>query len=333
MLITETNIVQSAISAFNNAALVSPAFLWLAILMLPIFIIAWKYGNTFLESITWKRQNILSHICIWTVGLTLLWVILFGGNYSILRDVHTLLPFVTALILFLSSFFIGTHREKFKIPQILLQNKATKICGIIVALVIIGLTDIHTWWGPILQIVAVCLGLFLGIKRKSKPNDMFLTAILMATTVIAILMQPEFFRFGQLGNLGTFHLLGILVFGLGISATFALNKVRPVNKFRQSVFIKLKWLSRVLSILGIVTFLLTESVPMFIFTLVMAYITFTLSIKHSKLLPTNLGSLAFGATIFMFGILTTMPVICCLGLFQILYSKQNNTWHDFKFLL
>ena len=69
-------------------------------------------------------------------------------------------------------------------------------------------------------------------------------------------MQPEFFRFGQLGNLGPFHLLGILAFGLGISATFALTKIKPSNKFRQSVFIKLKWLSRVLSVLGIATFLL-----------------------------------------------------------------------------
>ncbi len=333
MLITETNIVQSAISAFNNAALVAPAFLWLAILMTPIFIIVWKRGNTFLESIGWKRQNITSHTCIWTIGLTLLWVVLFGGNYSILRDDHTLLPFVTALILFLSAFFIGTHREKVNVPQIMLRNKTTKICSIIIALIIIGLTDIHTWWGAILQISAVCFGLFFGIKRKIKPNGILLTALLMATTVIAILMQPEFFRFGQLGNLGPFHLLVILAFGLGISATFALIKIKPSNKFRQSVFIKLKWLSRVLSILGIATFLLTESVPMLIFTLLMTYITFALSIKHSKLLPANLGVIAFGATVFIFGILTTMPVISCLGIFQILCSNKNNTWRDFKFLL
>jgi hypothetical protein len=42
-------IVQSAISAFNNAALVAPAFLWSALLTLPLYFLIWAFGGKIAE--------------------------------------------------------------------------------------------------------------------------------------------------------------------------------------------------------------------------------------------------------------------------------------------
>ena len=39
----ETLVVQSAISAFNNAALVAPTFFWVGVLALPLMALAYFY--------------------------------------------------------------------------------------------------------------------------------------------------------------------------------------------------------------------------------------------------------------------------------------------------
>ena len=54
-MLNEFTVVQSALSAFNNAALVGPAFLWWAFLMLPLFFMVRLYGNDFIARIGWNR--------------------------------------------------------------------------------------------------------------------------------------------------------------------------------------------------------------------------------------------------------------------------------------
>ena len=43
-MFNDITIVQSAISAFNNYALVGPAFLWLAVLSIPLMVMAYFCG-------------------------------------------------------------------------------------------------------------------------------------------------------------------------------------------------------------------------------------------------------------------------------------------------
>ena len=91
-------IVQSAISAFNNAALAAPAFLWSAILTLPLYILVWMFGGRITERIGWNRSNILSNASLWTAIITFGWIVLFGGNYGVLRDDTSTFPFMIAAI-------------------------------------------------------------------------------------------------------------------------------------------------------------------------------------------------------------------------------------------
>ena len=102
-------IIQSAVSAFNNAALVAPAFLWWAVLALRLFVLVYFCGGAFLQRVGWNKQNIGSQVAIWAIALTAVWVVLFGGNYAVLRDAETVLPFVVAAIVFVAAGFLGAY--------------------------------------------------------------------------------------------------------------------------------------------------------------------------------------------------------------------------------
>ena len=70
-------IVQSAVSAFNNAALAAPAFFWWAVLSIPLFAMVYFCGGAFMERIGWNARNIKSRASLTTVILTLAWLVLF----------------------------------------------------------------------------------------------------------------------------------------------------------------------------------------------------------------------------------------------------------------
>ena len=104
--------------------------------------------------------------------------------------------------------------------------------------------------------------------------------IIMATTT-AMLMQPEFFRYGQLGNLTWLHLGAMMLVGAFTAATIAVRNIVPSNKIHDSAYVKLKWMARFVSMLGVAVFIMTESVPVFLGTTVALFILFALSVWHS----------------------------------------------------
>ena len=85
-MLNDIIIVESAISAFNNAALWMPAFLWWSILALPLFVVVYWCADTIMTRIGWNKQNLVNSASMWVAGLTCVWAILFGGNYGVLRD-------------------------------------------------------------------------------------------------------------------------------------------------------------------------------------------------------------------------------------------------------
>ena len=97
----ETLVVQSAISAFNNAALIAPTFFWVGVLALPLMALAYFYGCDFMGRIGWHKSELKRNASILTVAVTLLWLISFGGNYAVRRDGRSILPFCIAGIGFL----------------------------------------------------------------------------------------------------------------------------------------------------------------------------------------------------------------------------------------
>ncbi len=332
----KTIVVQSAVSAFNNAALYGPAFLWYAVLALPLFALVYFYGNAFVARLGWTRQNITRRACLWTVILTLGWIVLFGGNYGVLRDAQTVLPFVVAVILFLASLFIGSHTRGIKLPGWRTASRGRKlaICGtVLLVLVAIGLSDTHAWWGPVLQIGAVLGGLIAGRAAKYEMRTIAGTLLIVFTATVAILMQPEFFRFGQLGALTVFHSLGLIFMGAAVAATAACANIPACGRIHHSAYVKLKWMARFITVLAIALFMLTESVPIFLGMTAMFFVLFALSIFHADKMPSELAERMLAIVLVVFGILTTIPVITALGIVCWTAMPRHNFWGQAKFLL
>lgn len=332
----ESIIVQSAVSAFNNAALSAPAFLWWGILSVPLFFMVYYCGKYFLEKIGWvDKSDLISRFSFIVVFMTLVWLILFGGNYGVLRDNVTVLPFLIAAISFVASLFIGSHSRKMKFSDFKNLTRAKKtgiIIFILSALFLIAISDLHSWWGPILQIGAIITGLIFGRLSRCEMRSIPGTLLVIISTTVAILMQPEFFRFGQLGGLTIFHSLAIFLVGATVVATVALRNI-PSKGLKTSVYIKLKWLLRFISVLCLALFILTESIPIFLGGILVLFFMFALSICHLKEKNSLLADKMFAITLVAFGTLTVMPVITSIGILLWVSLPKSNFWKQIKFLL
>lgn len=332
----ETIVVQSAISAFNNAALAAPAFLWWAILAVPLFALVYFCGNAFLERIGWTGRALPARISLATVVLTLAWIILFGGNYGVLRDNTSVLPFMTAVIAFVASLFIGSHSRNVKLPTWRGAPRKQKLAiagTVALLLVAVGLSDMHAWWGPLLQIGAVVSGLLIGRAAKCEMRTVAGTLLIIMATTTAMLMQPEYFRFGQLGALSAFHLLFLVLVGVAAAAAAALGNVNARGRIHRSAYVKLKWMLRFIAALCVALFVLTESVPVYLGMLGVFFVMFAMSIWHAEKLPDALAARMFAVVLGLFGIITTMPVITAMGILYWINLPHENFWHQSKFLL
>lgn len=328
-MLNDVVVVQSAVSAFNNAALWTPAFLWWAVLASPLFAVVWMCGATIMERIGWTRDNILGRVSIWTAGLTLVWIVLFGGNYGVLRDSLSVLPMMIAAIVFLTSLFVASHLRMRTLPRMNWWRW-------VLVLSFVGgvaISDLHAWWGPLLQIGALVCGAGLGRVAKAEMRPISGVLLIVLTTVTAILMQPEFFRFGQLGNLTVFHLGAILLLGVVSMGAVAVLNVNARSAIRRSVFVKLKWLMRVVCALGAALFLLTEAVPVFIGTLVAIFMSCAMSVWHFDNVDARLGHMMFACALGLFGIIMVMPVVTSMGILYWQSVKGCNFWQNAKRLL
>lgn len=332
----ESLVVPSAVSAFNNAGLALPAFFWTGLLMLPLFYVVYKYGNSFMDMIGWQRNKMRSVVISWTIILSLIWIVLFGGNYDVLRDPETLLPFVTAIIAFAGMTFVGYTTRDIPLPKWREMSRTNKwkmlfVCAVILSL--IGLTDVHKWWGPLVQIAAFVGGGYFGRKMKYKINEVpFVSAFIFLFTVM-ILMQPEFFRFGQLGNLTVLHLFGVVMVGLPVADALVLRNTKPSGKIYASAYTKLKWLMRCLVALAGCLFVMTESVPIFIAVCGLVAGLAWLKVIHARSVPEHLADKLLLVAIFAFGCLTIMPVISCMAILGWLALPRTDFVQDLRALL
>ena len=323
----DTIIVQSALSAFNNAALYAPAFLWTALLTLPLFVLTWKFGGQILNKIGWSQNDMLKNGSLWVAIITFGWIVLFGGNYGVLRDDTSTLPFMIAAIVFVTTAFIGSNIQN----NILFQRK--NLPYLMLVLIALGMSDTHIWWGPLLQIGVALFGFVFGriAKREMRTQPGILLIVLATTT--AMLMQPEFFRFGQLGNLTGVHMLSLMLVGILTAATIAVRNIVPATKIHDSAYVKLKWMMRFVVMLGVAVFVMTESVPVFLGSFVAAFMLFALSVWHSSKTQNMLGDKLYALTILVFGIVISMPVISMIGIALLANAPRGNLWADSRYLL
>lgn len=323
-------IVQSAISAFNNAALMAPAFLWWAILSLPLMWIVWTCAPIIQNKLSWNLNNIDARGGVAMAMMTFVWIVLFGGNYAVLRDGVSVLPFVVAVIVFLTSLFISSHMRE--MPRLNINARA-RFAIIAMVLFALALSDMHAWWGPLLQIAAFLVGWLTGRIATSTMRPVAGMILVMLVVTVAMLMQPEFFRFGQLGNLTPMHLIFVLMIGVCAMAVIALNNTKPCGKIRHSIFIKLKWMLRMVTLLMMALFMLTESVPLFIGMCAAVLLMFMLSVWHAKSLPQKMMERILAITIILFGTITTMPAIAAIGVVYMAMLPRTRFWPEIRTLL
>lgn len=335
----ETLVVASATSAFNNFAVVPPAFLWNTVLVTPLLFGIYLFVRRFADKCGIKPYITMERMTFWTVVLTALWVVLMGGNYVVLRDGVSLLPWVTAAILFVSCMFIGINTRVIKLPiwygNRNVSNRRRWIINLAVfaiCLVPVWMCGALNWWGGLIQVASVFIGFLIGRYTKRQMRVVPCTLGVMLVTTIAILMQPELWRFGQLGNLGPAHLLWILVVGIVIAMAFALDAVSTRGRIHQSAYVKLKWLMRFTLALCMVLFVLTEAVPIFIAAVVSAFLLFAMSVWHSTGVPDMLAKRMLAWAIVLFGCLISAPAVSAIGIIWIAVP-ENSSPQGIGFLL
>lgn len=321
-------VVQSAVSAFNNAALWSPAFLWWAFLALPLFVIVWKFGRDIAVRFGFNNDNLLGRVSAWCAALTFGWIVLFGGNYAVLRDGVSVLPLMNAGIVFLTSLFVSSHLHKYPFVRGL-----KKFLLFALLLVAVAFSDVHVWWGPLLQIGALVAGLALGWCARAEMRPVSGTVLIVLMTVCAMLMQPEFYRFGQLGNLTALHLLAVLMLGGAAVACSVLANVKACGRVHRVIYFKIKWLLRVVCALGAALFVLTEAVPVFIGTLLAVGIMFVVSVWHAEKVNVVLLDKLFAGMLMLFGMVTVMPAVVALGIIYWVNTPTVDFWREFRALL
>ena len=203
-------IVSTAVSSFNNAALYSPLFFVIGLLNIPLFFMIYIYGKDFVSKIGWNADNFNDQIMFWLSISLSLWLMLFGGNYAVIRDGISLLPILIAFVLFCLSALVIQKTIKLKYFEKIRKSRWLILLAVVLMAVFSALGN---WWGILLQISAVLCGLIVGCRVKRNFSLIPSVAFLIGVVTTLILMQPEYFRFGQLGNLTAFHLLSIIFIG------------------------------------------------------------------------------------------------------------------------
>lgn len=185
-----------------------------------------------------------------------------------------------------------------------------------------------------MQIAAFGGGFILGrvVPRADAPVSVCSGVVLAVTTLV--LMQPEFFRFGQLGALSIIHMLSLLVVGAAFAAVVALSVVNPRGRIHHSAYVKLKWMMRFVVMLAIVLFILTESVPVFLGSVAALFVMFAMSVWHAEKVSNNLWVRFYAVMLGAFGLITTLPVISALGvMLWCSADSKDGLFSDSKFLL
>ena len=331
-MFNDTSIVTTAISSFNNAALYGPYFFVVALFSIPLFFMVFLYGRDFVSRFGWNNSDLESKISLWSIASLSIWLLLIGGNYAVIRDSISLLPVMISAILFGSIVFITNRLKKLNYLK-KFYNKKSRWFVFFLLLILAGFSAMPTWWGILLQLSAVVCGMIVGDRLHRNISDVLVSLAIFGITTVLLLMQPEYFRFGQLGSLTFIHLLALLVTGFFCVTAFASKYTNAREKIYKSAYVKLKWLLRIMSALALVLFVLTESVPVFVGLMGICLLSEMLTIYHGKGIPEHVFKQAWAMLLISFGIITICPLISMLGIIYLVYSAPKINFKDFMKLL
>lgn len=325
-------IASTAVSSFNNAALINPLFFVTALLSLPLFFMVYLYGHDFGTKFGWTSQNAEYKTGFWSAFFLMLWVLFFGGNYAVIRSGISLLPWLLSVILFGLMTVVSDNIVRLKYIEKMNNNKI-KWFGLGLLLIGAAFSGMMTWWNILLQTSAIICGMIVGCRLNKKMSCIGLTTVIFGVMTVLVLMQPEYFRFGQLGNLTLVHLTGIVMTGFFAITTIVSKYTKARGKIRQTAYIKLRWLFRIVSILALLLFISTESVPVFLGLLVAIMLLEALNIYHNSKRMDDMYKQSWAWLIICLGVLIVCPVISALGIVYLSFVPVKFKITDFLRLL
>ena len=331
-MFNDTSIVTTAISSFNNAALYGPYFLVVALFSVPLFLMVFLYGRDFVARFGLNNAEFESKVGFWSVVSLVLWLLLIGGNYAVIRDSISLLPVLIAILLFGSTVFVTNKLKKLNYLK-KIYNKKSRWFVFFLLLILAGFSAMPNWWGILLQLSAILCGMIVGDRLHKNISDVLASLVILGTTTVLLLMQPEYFRFGQLGNLTFVHILALLLTGFFCVTAFAVKYTNARGKIYQSAYVKLKWLFRIMSMLALILFVLTESVPVFVGLMAVCMLSEMMTIYHSKGVPERVFKQSWALLMICFGIIIICPFISMLGIIYLMDAAPKIDYKDFIKLL
>lgn len=331
-MLNDVFVATTAVSSFNNAALLNPLFFSAGLLALPLFFMVYLYGRDFVSRFGWNNQNLEQKTVFWSLLFLMFWMLFFGGNYAVIRDSMSLLSIGLSGVLFLLMMVVANYIVRFKYLEKLHDSKLKWLLVFIVFLGVLC-SGIPTWWDMLLQLSAIVCGTIVGCRLKTNRSWVAMTALIFGLMTVLILMQPEYFRFGQLGNLTMIHLIGIVLTGFFAVTTLIAKYGNARSKIRNSAFIKLRWLLRIIALLALILFVSTESVPVFIGLLGSVAVLEAVSVYHSSKLSGVLFKQSLAMLMICFGVITICPVISAIGIIYLAFISDTIRAKDFMRLL
>lgn len=331
-MLTENFIATTALSSFNNAALYGPFFFIVGVFTLPLLWAIYLNARSLKLKIGWNSLNIDNQVSFWSSWVLVLWLLLFGGNYAVIRDGISLLPVLIGFVLFFMV-AIGTQKG-IQLDYVSgKKNGKIRLLILLTLLILAGVSGYGNWWCAFLQISAVSCGAIVGLFSKRNIFLIPLNVLILTLFVVLVLMQPEFFRFGQLGNLTVVHLLSIVMPGFFAITTLTTKYTKARDRIHQSAYIKLKWLFRIMSLLALVLFVLTESVPIFIGLIAIVGLLEMLSIYHSQSVVDGITKQSFANLLIWVGIIIICPALSGIGVLYLASVSKKAKVSDFTALL
>ncbi len=307
-------IVQSAASSFNNMALRSPDFFWTAILCIPIFMVAWIFRTQIRDKFKLSDGMV--------AGLTLACVAILTlarQNFEVLRQSFSWTGIVVAICLFLCSLFLAGkyYSGKTRLSGLLKKSKFIDWFVPPLITVVAGLCALPNLKMAFVQMGAVVLGLVLGWSRRRSFGSQTITVMVMFLLTLAMATQPEFLRFGQLGQLTVVHLVFLTAAAVLFPMYFALRMVKPSGFLNNSWHRKFKLLGWLCGVLVFALYLMTESELIFVALALVSFVYFAESVRH---LPMSSGDKivelrnnVWSVLLVLFGVLGAVPLVAALG--------------------
>jgi len=335
------NIVTSAISSFSNQALHGASFFWLSFIMLPIFIAAYYMAPMILsEFFQNKKKRNHSFAAIAEISLAA-WLILNHGNWDVVRDGIGFLPYIISVVVFFSvrNAMSRLYIINPKIPAVWRQLGCARVWAKFAFIgIAAGMAALSAAGGlPLasMQISAVMFGISAGYFTRREVSIYGWTSFLFMTVSVAILMQPEFFRFAQLGRMSPLHLSAVAAALILAPMIFILRHSVAAHFIKDNHYKYIKWFLRFCLLLMMILYVLTESVPILIGLAGAVLVVTFLAAKHATR-GTNLTSIGdnlWAVMLIIFGVMTIMPTITIAGILCWQNNGAKYFWRNLKTVL